>query len=267
MTPPRTPPCADMAGAIGRRRRRRRRIGLSVLLATAIAALLVAAPARACGVALVLAIDVSSSVDDEEYALQTQGLADAFRAPEVIDAVIGAGGVMTTVVYWSGYTHQEVRVPWTPVRTPDDMELMARRLERIHRRYRAFSTALGKALELVEEIWTAETALCGRRVLDVSGDGVNNSGPPTEPMRDRLVARGVMINGLVIKGADPDPEPFYRAHVVGGAGAFVEIAEGFSDYARAIRRKLFREIATPLAAGPQGPQLAAKGGAAGTTAR
>lgn len=226
---------------------RRRRRGLLWAIGLCVAILAAAPSARACGTALVLAVDVSSSVDHDEYDLQTKGLGAALRAPEVIDAILGSGGAMVMVVYWSGYPHQEVRVPWTRLEDRAAIVQLSRRLETLNRRYLDFPTALGKALELVATVWTPETDACGRRVVDVSGDGVSNSGPRPGAARDALVAQGATINGLVIKGADPDPEPFYRDEVIGGPGAFIEVANGYDDYARAIRRKLFLELSAPYA--------------------
>ncbi len=233
-------------------RSRRRRVATAgrraaALGGLALAALAAAAPARACGIALALAVDVSSSVDRYEYQLQTGGMAAAFRDPEVADAILGGGGALVAVVYWSGYPHQESRIGWTPLGDAAAIAAFADRIDRLERRYAQFPTAIGRALQFVETLWSPETAACARRVVDVSGDGVNNSGPPPVSARRRLVARGITLNALVIQGEWPDPEPYYRDNVIGGPGAFIEIADGYDDFARAFRRKLLREL-QPLAA-------------------
>ncbi|MEO1292599.1 MAG: DUF1194 domain-containing protein [Pseudomonadota bacterium] len=223
-------------------------------LGLALSGLLTPAPAaaRECSTALVLAIDVSSSVDEREYRLQTDGLANAFRDREVIDAILrgGTSGIWVTVLYWSGYPHQDVRIRWTPLFSEAEIASFATAVENIERIYHSFPTAAGKLLETVPGLWTPDTLACGRLVVDVSGDGVTNDGPAPGPFRDSITDSGVTINGLVIKGAFPDPESHYYKEIIGGPGAFVEIAEGFEDYARAIRRKLIRELNPFVAEAP-----------------
>lgn len=197
-----------------------------------------------CHTALLLAVDVSSSVDAEEYDLQVQGLAAALRDPEVRQAILAAeqSGVWLAVVYWSGWAHQEIRLPWTPLFDEAAVENAANAIARLERRYFDFPTAIGRALHFIESQWPPQTRDCARRVIDVSGDGVNNDGEGPVRLRNRLVAQGFTLNGLVIRGAQPDPEEHYRNELIGGPGAFVEIAQNYADYPRAIRRKLLREL-------------------------
>lgn len=232
-----------------RRRRLARAAGgrAATALGAALGWMLGAAGAQACSVALVLAIDVSSSVDSYEYQLQSSGMASAFRDPQVVDAIVGGGGAMVSVVFWSGYPHQETRADWTLLQTEDEVASFAAELDGMGRTYAQFPTALGRAMQYIETIWSPETELCGRRVVDISGDGVNNSGPPTTSARRRLTERGITVNALVIEGEWPDPVAFYRENVIGGPGSFIEIARGYEDYARAFRKKLLREI-QPLSA-------------------
>lgn len=231
---------------------RARALAAALALATGLAA---AAPANACDTALLLAIDVSASVDSEEYMLQARGMAAAFRDADVIAAIENGTGVLVSALYWSGWQHQEVRLGWRRLETGADAAAFAADLGGLRRRYDHWGTSVGDALATAEVRFedSAEAASCARRVLDVSGDGVANHGPSTAAMRDRLVARGVTVNGLVIRGELPDPEPFYRAEVIGGPGAFLEIADGYEDYARAFRRKLLREL-RPLFAQDAGPR-------------
>ncbi len=109
-----------------------------------------------------------------------------------------------------------------------------------------YSTAIGEALVHAAEVGAGAPEACKRRVIDVSGDGVSNEGREPSTVSRPLAARGYTINGLVIRGADPDPVVHFRAQVIAGPGAFVEIAADFADYPRAILRKLLREIDQPL---------------------
>lgn len=199
-------------------------------------------PAAACEVAILFAIDVSASVDAGEYALQSGGHAAAITDPEVIDAIQSIGGVQVTLMHWSGGVHQELRTPWTALSDAASAHAYAARLAQIERRVDSEATALGSALNFVEHSWPDEARRCRRRVVDISGDGVSNTGVPIAPTRARLIEDGVTLNGLVIGGGDPPPAPFYRERVIGGPGAFLEIAEGYADYARAFKLKLLREL-------------------------
>lgn len=195
-----------------------------------------------CGLALVLSVDVSSSIDAGEYYLQTRGLARAFRRSILRDALLGLKRepVVATVVQWSGYHHQEQVVPWTRLDTPGAIESFAKRIIAVPRGARDQPTALAKGLQFAANLLTPMP--CTRLVIDVSGDGVNNWGVEPSYFAERGVFDGMTINGLVIKGASPDPEPYYRDHVIRGPGAFVMIAEDYEAYPEAILEKLLREI-------------------------
>ncbi len=211
------------------------------------ALMLAAAPAEAeCALELILAVDVSGSVDPREYALQAGGTAAAFRDPTLIEAVAGLKGhVLVAATQWSGASRQRLAVPWTVLRTEADMLAFADALEAAPRAFRHYSTAIGEALRHAALVSGAAPETCRRRVVDVSGDGVNNEGAEPDRIRDSLGAAGYVVNGLVISGAQPDPAPYYRQRVIVGPGAFVEVADGFADYPRAILRKLLREMEAP----------------------
>lgn len=235
----------------------------------ALAALAVAiaspAPAFACGLALVLAVDVSQSVDRREYALQTEGHAAAFRDPDVRRAIRAVGGISVTLVHWSGNTHQQARTPWRRLDSPESIAAFADEVGGIRRRFDIYGTALGALLERAPSAFGEEVADCARRVIDISGDGVSNTGVEVDAPRARLLAEGVTINGLVVafqdapaRTAEEDPITFYRERVIGGPGAFSLVADGFEDYARAFREKLLREILPGVSRAPDSatPRLA-----------
>jgi hypothetical protein len=211
-----------------------------------------AAAARDCAAALVLALDVSSSVDAKEYALQMGGLAAALRHPEVVETIAPGGGVgiMAAAFAWSGFQHQEIVADWTWLGDRAAIEGFARRLETAQRRFDHWPTALGRAAAFAAQLHAANPTPCQRRITDVSGDGANNDGVGPDWYRERGQLEGMTINGLVILGADPDPATYYRDVLIQGPGAFVEIADSFDDYAVAILRKLLRELQPAYAAGP-----------------
>lgn len=234
----------------------------SPALAVAAAALIglagpfASAQASACGAAIVLALDVSSSVSASEYRLQTEGHARAFRDPEVIEAIVDAGGVLVAAVHWSGVRHQSARIGWTLIDSPAASFAFAEQIGALQRRFDTLRTALGQALVFLEGAWSVETEVCARKVIDISGDGVANDGVDVSEPRARLLARGVTLNALVVfsplsrLGAEPDPVAFYRERVIGGPGAFYEVADGYEDYARAFKRKFLQELRGGLARAP-----------------
>jgi len=203
--------------------------------------------ADSCALELILAVDVSGSIDTDEFALQTNGLADAFENPSLIAAIGGIeGGVLVTMTHWSGSTRQRRMTDWRRLSDAPSMARFAAEARGAERAWRNFSTAVGEALVHAASVSATAPETCKRRVIDVSGDGVSNEGRAPSAISDMLAARGYTINGLVIRGADPDPVAHYRAQVIAGPGAFVEIAADFADYPRAILRKLLREIDQPL---------------------
>ena len=205
------------------------------------------APAGACGLELILAVDVSGSIDAREFALQTNGLADAFEHPSLI-AAIGEleGGVLVTMTHWSGSTRHRRMTGWHRLSDAPSMARFAAEARSTERAWRNYSTAVGEALVHAARVSATAPETCKRRVIDISGDGVSNEGRAPSMVSGALAARGYTINGLVIRGADPDPVAHYRAQVIAGPGAFVEIAADFADYPRAILRKLLREIDQPM---------------------
>jgi hypothetical protein len=204
-------------------------------------------PARATevGTALVLLVDVSGSVDRAEYELQRAGIAAAFRDPSVARAIWNQpfGRMAVTYVEWSDSA--QVVIPWQVLETSEDAVAFAGLVEAATRTSNG-STALGAALAYATGLFEACGCRAERRVIDVSGDGTNNSGGFSAGLaRDQAVAAGITVNGLPITGDGSDLGLYehYQSEVRGGEGAFVLEADGFADFQRAIRQKLVREIA------------------------
>jgi len=215
--------------------------------ALALGLLLAPAPAGACALELILAVDVSGSIDTREFDLQAGGLADAFENPSLIAAISGLdGGALVTMTHWSGSSRQRQMTAWHYVTDAPSMAAFASEARSAERAWRNFSTAIGDALTHAAQVSGTAPQPCKRRVIDVSGDGVSNEGDPPSIISRAIAAQGYTINGLVIRGADPDPVAHFQAQVIAGPGAFVEIAASFSDYPRAILRKLLREVDQPL---------------------
>lgn len=215
-----------------------------VLLLAALAAL----PARAtCGIALVLAVDVSGSVDVWEYQLQTRGLESALRDPEVAEALVQQRAAVA-VVQWSGSGQQLLAVPWTRIEEPAQAARLAGRVGGLPRAFATQNTAVGEAIDFAAALFGAEVRDCARWVIDLSGDGDENEGFTVGRARRAALLRGITINGLAIEGLGTGRSitNFYRAWVI-TPGGFVETAQGHADFARAMRRKLIRELAPPMA--------------------
>lgn len=215
--------------------------------ALALLACLAPGPALACGLELILATDVSGSIDQQEYRLQADGLATAFRDRRLIDAIGEIeGGMIVTHFHWSGASRQGQVTPWRHLTDPASVEAYSAELSGATRLWRNFSTAIGEALRYARTINATAPLACTRRVVDISGDGISNEGGLPRPAADLLAAEGYIVNALVIRGAEPDPVDHYRDEVISGPGAFVEVATDFEDYPAAILRKLLREIDPPM---------------------
>lgn len=224
----------------------------------AAAALWPAARARAAepvDLQLVLAADVSRSVDEREFALQRQGYAAALVDPRVMRVMTGGkrGAVAVTYFEWSGVGAQRTIVEWSRIGDDEAAGEFGARLLAAPRPFAA-STALGEAIA-----WSmGEFARCpfpaDKRTLDVSGDGTNTSGMMPDGARDLAVAAGVTINALVILSAEPSPwnpnhthppgglDEYFRRNVVGGSGAFAMTVQGFDTFGYAMVNKLTREV-------------------------
>lgn len=210
-----------------------------------------ASPAAAdCKLALALGLDISSSVNSAEYRIQLDGLARAFRTPEVVKAMLAPpGSTVAVITYeWSGYAQQDLITGWEMIDSEAAASAYAARLEAHRRTYSDFPTAIGKAVEYGAGL-LRRSPPCTRLTLDLSGDGENNDGIGPEEIRAEGLLEGITINGLVIQGAVPDPGLYYRRHVMQGPGAFVALARDFDDYPAVIIGKLLREVGTEAIVG------------------
>jgi hypothetical protein len=238
----------------------------TALLAMFVWALFLQLPARAAervDVALVLAVDHSSSVDAAEWKLQLEGYAAAFRSPQV-KASIASGynqRIAVTMFRWSDYSLQETLIGWTVLRSPEDADMFAAQILQFSKLPWLNGTCIAGALTFANELLNQLPANAERLVIDVSGDEAEScgpNGPYARQIRDELVNNGIQINGLPILsatipeysfgvpiGGDPNEntERFYREQVIGGPGAFLVVAEGFQGFAAAVQRKLLLEIA------------------------
>lgn len=222
-------------------------------------ALLLAAPdVRAqtpVDLALVLAVDSSASVDESEFALQRGGMAQAFRDPEVIKAIESGPfkRIAVTVVEWAGHADQAIDIPWTVVDGAAGALDLADRIDGLERQILTGATSIAGALSFANSLLLSHPFEADRLVIDLSGDGRNNQGPPVETIRKGVVAQGVTINGLAIVNEHPTLNYYFEDRVIGGTAAFVEVADDYGDYPRAIRRKLIREIRTMNISAPSVP--------------
>ena len=227
----------------------------TLLAAAGAAAMPVLGPARAeeaVDVALVLAVDVSRSIDEDEARLQREGYRAAVADPVVVAAIRGGliGAVGIAYVEWAGIEYQRTVIPWRRIASQADADAWAAELAtapRVALSWTSISGAIRHSRQVMADCpWEAT-----RKVIDVSGDGVNNSGPPADRERDAAVAEGIVINGLPIVNDRPTfgrlpPVPlddYYRENVIGGDGSFMIVAEDFESFGVAVKRKLIREIA------------------------
>lgn len=206
--------------------------------------LALATPAQACETALLLAIDVSGSIDRGEYALQTGGLHDALRDPDVA-AVLLQGQVALSVVQWSGVGRQALVIPWQRMLSPQALDQFAEQARTLPRAFDGSDTAVGDAVTFALAQFSAVSD-CKRLVIDISGDGPENAGTNVARARTDAVAQGVEINAIAIEdmGQSAPTSSFYKNWVVTPKG-FVMTARGLEDYPRTLRAKLLRELIKP----------------------
>ena len=208
-----------------------------------------AASAAGCRLALVLAMDVSSSVDATEDTLQRKGLAAALISDSVRKAFFASDLPVALAVYeWSGRYNQEMVLDWLMIDSQAALLTAAETVAASSRSHNDFPTAMGYALGYGAKL-LARAPDCLYKTLDMAGDGQNNEGfPPSNAYRE-FPFDGVTVNGLVVNAADFEGEvgliAFYQGQVLHGPGAFLIVADGFEDYERAMRRKLVRELEPP----------------------
>lgn len=201
---------------------------------------------------LILAVDVSGSVDYEEGELQRQGYISAFRHPRVVQTIRSGyhGRIAVTYVEWADTYKRSVIAPWTVVSDDASAARLTGRLSE-GPRTKGLYTSISSAIEFVRPMFDGNGFAGRRKVIDISGDGPNNTGALVTGPRDVAVAAGITINGLPIVNNRPDPrgrlpmpdlDLYYRDCVIGGPWSFLIVAEGFESFADAVRRKLLIEI-------------------------
>jgi len=200
--------------------------------------------AQACQLALVLAVDVSGSVDRQEYDIQMQGLAAALNDGIVVDALIEQEA-MVTLLQWTGSSRQRQTIPWHKIETALDVADFAAQVAQDERVWRNYSTAIGEALIAAQNALSV-VPQCARKVIDVSGDGVSNEGVDPNTRRASLSDMGVTVNALAIETDETDLTAWFFENLIHGEGAFVVTANGFEDYPEQIKRKLQRETTRQL---------------------
>jgi hypothetical protein len=203
-------------------------------------------------VELVLAVDVSYSMDPDEQALQREGYAMALTSKEFMQALReGANGkIAITYIEWAGQSDQRIVVPWRLIEGPESADAVAAEIAAAPFR-RASRTSISGALEFAKPLFDHSGYRGLRRVIDVSGDGANNSGRLIAPMRDEVIAAGITINGLpiMLKRANAGTmdienlDVYYEDCVIGGPGAFVVPIRERSKFIEATRMKLVLEVA------------------------
>ncbi|MCU0853676.1 MAG: DUF1194 domain-containing protein [Rhodobacteraceae bacterium] len=206
-------------------------------------AVLAASPVSACATALILAIDVSNSIDDGEYLIQSEGLASALDDPAIVEELV-RGQIALSVIQWSGVDRQQISIPWRRMTTPGDVRAFALEARAMPRAFVMSDTAVG-ALIAAALGHFGPVADCKRRVIDISGDGSDNAGTDPTAGRRAAEAQGVQINALAIEGIGVAITNFYRTRVITRDG-FVMTARGHTTYAETLRQKILREVAAAL---------------------
>ncbi len=205
-----------------------------------------AAPAVAeCRLALLLAVDVSRSIDAADYVIQTEGLASALEDEAVRAAIFGPEGEVALAVYqWSGRGYQDVLQDWVVLDTPEALDRVIWTVRLTPRPDARLATALGDALRFGAEMM-ASAPPCARRVIDVAGDGQNNEGLSVTRTYEREDFADITVNALAVGEHEQGIANYFRDEVIRGSGAFVEFAPRQIDYPPAIHRKLLRELEAP----------------------
>jgi hypothetical protein len=206
---------------------------------------------------LVLAADVSGSMDESKFDLQRSGYATAFSNPRVIEAIRSgaAGRIAVALIEWSGILQQKIVIDWTVISNDETARQFGDHIMEAPRAFVRNSTSISAGIDFAMSHLDRAPYEARRRVIDVSGDGDNNSGRDVAAARDETIAKGVTINGLVILtkastrwNSDHTNPPgglanYYRNNVIGGPGAFVMVAENFDAFGEVLVKKLIAEIA------------------------
>src|SRR2546423_3864147 len=230
--------------------------GILALVALALVSTQPVLAAEHVDLLLVLSSDVPRSVDHPKFLLQREGYAAAISDPHVMDAIKSGPlqRIALCFVEWSGFGAQKLVIDWSFVDGPDAARKFGDQLLELPRSF-ADRTSISGGIEFAAAQLERAPFAGARRTIDVSGDGTNNAGRDVKLARDEVIAKGIVINGLVILSDRPVPwnaehtnppgglEKYYQDNVVGGPGAFVLVAENFNSFGRAIIKKLIAEIA------------------------
>ncbi len=210
----------------------------------------VRAGAEMVDTALVLAVDVSESINTQRYVLQMAGIGKAFEDPDIQEMIVSGPNhsMFVALVEWSN--RASVTIPWTLITSRGDAQAFADRIRHAPRVDNQF-TCMARALQLVhDKVLPFLPVPADRTIIDVSGDGHDNCNtqPSVDAIRDQIVSSGVTINGLPILEGDEAAtlENWYMAHVIGGNGAFLVPAHGFDDFEGAMRKKFLVEVSSLL---------------------
>ena len=232
---------------------RRRTRSLAVLWAGLAALTSTVAAALEVDGELVLAVDVSTSMDTAEHQVQREGYLAALADPFFLRAVQAGSWARVAITYveWAGPDEQAVLLPWTLLAGEADARLIAERLREVPPQGRSGGTSISGVLAFAAGLFEASAYRGRRHVIDLSGDGFNNIGEPLPAVRDSLVGRGITINGLAIMLGDaatpqaplPGLDTYFEHCVIGGPGAFAIVVASLSDMAETIRQKLILEVA------------------------
>lgn len=217
------------------------------MLRLVLCATCLATPAGAdCRLALALAVDVSRSIDSQDYVIQTEGLAGALQDRDVRAAIFGPEGhVALAIYYWSGRGYQDLVQDWVILDSPEALDAAIWEVRRTPRPAAPLATALGDALSYGLDLM-GDAPDCDRRVIDVAGDGRNNDGISVARTYEREDFTGITVNGLAVGEHESDILDYYAGEVIRGPGAFVELAPRQEDYPQTLRRKLLRELEGPM---------------------
>lgn len=228
------------------------RVPLAIIVALFVA---LCGPARAddappVDVQLVLAIDSSSSVTMDEYYLQLEGYSAAFKHPDLLKAIQSGPqrAVAVMLFEWSSPGQQVVNFPWRILSDEASVMAFADELAVAPRLVIGGETAIGDAIVYGMKLFDSRAGQGGRRVIDISGDGVSNRGSDVVTARDAAVFAGITINGVAILNEEPNLDTYYKAFVVGGNGSFALAARDYGDFQDVIVKKLVREVTTIAAA-------------------
>lgn len=228
----------------------------AVVVAATVCSSAAAVAAESADLLLVLAADVSRSIDYQKFELQRKGYAAAMSDPRVIDAIRSGpnGRIGISFVEWSGFGAQKLVIDWTAIADAASAHAFG---DRIRNAPRSFSdrTSISGGIDFAAEQFDRASLSASRHIIDLSGDGTNNAGRTVELARDEAVAKGITINGLVILSEQAMPwnpehtnpegglAHYYSQHVIGGPGAFVMVAQDFNSFGQALINKLVAEIA------------------------